>query len=269
MLVTACKTSKDYYNRKGELKNITDLKLQRYVENNYLDFHTLFIKKFKAQVEFDGESKSFKGNLYITKDSSIIVSIYPLMGIELLRTRFTPSGIEILDRTKRDYIVGDYDFLWDRLMLDVDFNIVQNILLNQLFVYPVESDASEALRKYKHDANQDYYTYSSIKEGRSLRLERRNVRKDLILHEFYILPEIFKVKRSFIKDFDSNGVIEITYDDFFESPKGLFPSALSIKGRRGTKSFEINLSFNDMDLDGEHSLGFRISEKYSKKSMND
>ena len=76
--------------KEGQIRNITDAKLIKNTEQNYLDFNTLFFKRFLATVTINGESRNFKGNLFIRKDSSIIISIFPLMGIEIFRIKYIP-----------------------------------------------------------------------------------------------------------------------------------------------------------------------------------
>ena len=267
LLLISCTSTRDFYNKRGELKNISDVRLLRSIEENYNNYNTLFLKKFKAEVTFEGESKSFKGNIFVTKDSSIVISINPLMGIELFRVKLSKSNVEILDRTKREYLVGNYDFLWEKFMMDVDFNIVQGIIMNELFAYPLETNPGDALKRYKHTIAKDLYVFQSIKDGRSQRLERKGIRKDLVLHEFYVMPEIFKINRTYIKDFDTNGQVDILYDNFFETSKGLFPASLKIKGTRNMSSFEIQIDFDDLEFDGTNSIGFKVSSKYKQKEL--
>nr|WP_321454132.1 DUF4292 domain-containing protein [uncultured Carboxylicivirga sp.] len=265
ILFVSCKSTKTYYDKHGELRNITDSKLLNNISDNYLDYQTVFYKKFKAEVKINDEDFSFKGNLYIERDSSIIISI--LKGIEVLRVRLRPDKVEVLDRTKRNLLVGNYEFLWNKFMLEMDFNTIYSILTNQLFVYPLNKNIEDGLKKYKHNLGDDVYLFQSLKEGRAARIERKGLRRDLILHEFYILPDVFKISRTYIKDFNTNASVDINYSKFFNTNKGLFPGALIIKGNKNLDRFSIELSFDDVEFDGESSIGFKISEKYQKKLL--
>ncbi|MCU4162424.1 DUF4292 domain-containing protein [Carboxylicivirga caseinilyticus] len=267
LVLVSCKSTRTIYDRHGELKNITDLRLIKSISDNYLEYNTIFFKKFKAGIEINGENKSFKGNIYLNRDSSVVISINPLIGIELLRVRLSNNNVEILDRTKRDYLKGSYEYLWEKFMLELDFKTIHSILTNELFVYPPDIDEIDALKKYKHDVSDDLYVFQSLKQGRAQRIERKGVKKELVLHEFYILPEVFKVNRTYIKDFNSNGVVDISYDDFFEVRNGLFPGKMKVSGIRGLNKFIIELKFDDIEFDSTNSLGFKISDKYSKKTL--
>lgn len=265
LFLVSCKTSHSFYSNKGELKNISDARLLKSINSTSNKCATVMFKKFKASIDFNGESKSFKGNLFLQKDSSIIISINPLMGIELFRVRLSDNNVEILDRTKRKYITGSYDILWEKFMLDMNFKTLQNIVLNELYIYPTDSDISAGIKRYKHTTDGDVYKFGSIKSSRMARKSRKGQHKDLILHEFSVLPEVFKINRSYIMDFSDSASVNIHYSDFVETVTGLFATKMLIKGSRHNQNFQINLSFPDVEFDGDHSIGFKVSKKYSQE----
>lgn len=264
VLAASCKTTRDYYNNKGELKNITDSKLINTVENNYTKFNTLFFKKFKAEVAFNGESKSFKGNLYLQKDSSIIVSINPLMGIELFRVKLSPNKVEVIDRPKKKYSVGNYSLLWEKFLVELDYATIQKILLNELYTYPITDSKNKYIKRYKHYAQGDHYQLKSVKDARIDRKNKRDKTGELVLHEFAILPEIFKISQSYIRDFGVNSEITINYEKFSEVNGFYMPRLFDIVGKRGNEQFSMTIEFEHIEIDSENSLGFKVSSRYEK-----
>ncbi len=260
LFCTSCKSGKEFYKNDGELKNISDNRLIKEIESNYSDCSTLFLKKFKAEFDLNGKSESFRGNLYLVKDSFIIVSV--LKGIEAFRIKLSKDKVEILDRIKREYNTGDYNILWKKFMLDMDFNTVQSIILNELYSYPIDVISNSSLKKYKHGIGDQVYTFKSIKDGRYARISRRDQFDDLMMHEFSILPEVFKISRSYIKDFGSNSSVNILYTNFSQTSKGLFANEVLIEGKRGFDTFTLNLVFSDIEFDGVGSIGFKVSSKY-------
>lgn len=258
-----CKTAREYYNSKGELRNISDAKLISSVEDNYLIYNSLFLKKFKAEVTFNGDSKSFKGNLFILKDSSIVVSINPLMGIELFRVRLLPGKIEIIDRTKKSYSYGDYRLLWDKFLIELDYATLQRIITNEMFTYPIEEDEMN-LKRYKHYIDNDVYELQSVKEGKFARKYKKEKTNDIVYHQFSVLPDIFKVNNVYIRDFAVNSEITINYSHFIEQQNKLYPTVLNVTGNRGSDSFELTINFEHLELDGENSIGFKVTDKYTQ-----
>jgi len=264
VLLTSCKSTQNFYNKKGELKNITDTKLINSVESNYASYNTIFYKKFKAEVTFKDDRKSFKGNLYLQKDSSIIVSINPLMGIELFRVKLSPNKVEIIDRTKKSYTVANYELLWKKFLIELDYFTIQKILTNEFYTYPISNTEERYIKRYKHYTSNEFYQLKSVKDGRIDRKYRREKTEELVLHEFSILPEIFKISKSYIRDFSVDSEVDINYDNFSVFNDSYIPALLRIKGRRGIEDFSMQIEFEHIELDSENSIGFKISSKYKK-----
>lgn len=261
-LFVGCKSSRSYYTEKGELKNISDAKLVSATQDNYLQYKQLFFKKFSADISINGESNSFKGNMYIDGNKEIVVSVLPLMGIELMRVRFSPDSIEIMDRTKRSYTVGSYKSLWDKFLVELDFEALHSILTNELFLYPLSSNFNEDIKKYKHYIVGDNYSLKSIKNGRFERKYRREDLDELVLHDFTILPEAFKISKTTIHDVSNASKVTVSYSDFFKINDQLFPRTLIIDGQKDAKKYVIKITFDSVDVDSENKIGFKISDKY-------
>jgi hypothetical protein len=271
IFLSGCKTSKEFYTKKGTLKNITDYKLIKSTSDNYINYNTLFYRRFKAQYEDENNSLSFTGNLFIQNDSSIIVSV--LKGIEWFRVRLTNNSVEILDKKKKTYTKGDYKILWDKFLVELDYHTLQCILTNELFVYPINDD-QKLIKRYKHDVGDDAYQLQSLKKGRFDRKYKKEKTTNVIFHQFSIMPDVFKISGINIKDFNLNSELKIQYDNFVEIdsvtlPNVMYPTNLQIDGVRGNKKFQISLKFEHIDIDGDNSLGFKFSDKYKKVDFND
>lgn len=262
----SCKTSKDFYNSKGELRNIPDAKLISGVSKNYLEYNAVFYKKFKAKVSFNGKTDSFKGNLYIQKDNSIVVSIIPLMGVELFRVKLSKDVVEIIDRPKKRYSYGDYKLLWDKFLIELNYNSLQSILTNKLFVYPLADN--DYLKRYKHYCSDGKYQLQSLKEGKFSRKYKKEKTENIIFHQFSILPEIFKISDVYIKDFSANSEITIKYSNFIEKDNTLVPTSLKIDGKRGLDNFSLSIIFENIDVNSQNSIGFKVSDKYKTLNLN-
>lgn len=264
VVFSGCKTTQDYYTKKGTLKNIADFKLINTTKANYLPYNTLFYKKFKATIDYNGDSKSFSGNIYINKDSSIIISI--LKGIEFYRVQLTPNAVEILDKRNKTYTNGDYKILWDKFLVEMDYHTLQCILSNELFVYPIGGE-QKLIKRYKHEVGTDSYQLQSLKKGRYERKYKKEKTTNIIFHQFSIMPDVFKVSKVNINDFDVNSTLVISYDNFVDINNILYPSSIIIEGSRGKDIFSIDLSIEHIDIDGTNSLGFKFSDKYKQLNL--
>ncbi|MCU4174114.1 DUF4292 domain-containing protein [Carboxylicivirga sp. N1Y90] len=260
LILFGCSSTTKYYNNKGELRNISDARLINSVENEFITCDNLLLKRFKADYIIGDDNKSFKGNLLLTRDSSIIVSITLVK--EWFRIKLSPDKVEILDRRKREYIVGDYSLLWDKFMIEIDYNIVQSIILNELYAYPIVADNKDGIKKYKHYLGDEVYLLKSLKNRHVSRMNKPNYSGRPIMHEFTVLPEIFKVSQTYLHDFGSDTKLNIEYSNFIETGKGFYATELSLKGQKSKSEFSINLQFNDVEFDSESNIGFKVSSKY-------
>ncbi|MBS2212523.1 DUF4292 domain-containing protein [Carboxylicivirga mesophila] len=261
--LVGCKSTREFYTKDGSLKNISDAKLITSVEDQYIEYNSLFFKKFKAELSYNDDAKSFKGNMFILKDTSMVVSINPLMGIELFRVKLSPDAVEIIDRTKKTYSHGDYEILWKKFMIELDYYTLQQIVTNRMFVYPID-DAEKSLKRYKHYCSENMYQFQSVKEGKFSRKYRKEKTENIIFHQMSVLPDVFKVKSAYIRDFSVNSEVTITYDLFTNENGHLMPSLINISGTRGTDRFSLRIQFDNFELDGDNSIGFKVSEKYKQ-----
>ncbi len=90
----------------------------------------------------------------------------------------------------------------------------------------------------------------------------------MIYHEFDIAPDIFRITKSYIKDFEANMSLNLDYKDFVVLEEYVFPSVIFIKGNRNGNVFSINIKFNALELDGVSKMSFKYNaEKYKISNL--
>ncbi len=250
----------------GRVSNVTDAKLRNLLKENEFNYNKLYLKKVQFSYDDQKEKRNFKGSFVVQKDSQIVVSITALMGIELIRARLTKDEVIIVDRHNKVALKSDYNYFKERYGVELDYDIIQSIITNSLFIYPSERDHYDALKKYKHHLGENHYSFKSLKDKRLGRLNRRS-RNNIIIHELKIYPDIYRIFNNFIKDFDSNQSINIDYLDFKNFGKILFPEKIKLKAGQGEKYFSINLKINYLEVDNGGSLHFKIPSSYKIKTL--
>ncbi|MGQ1785567.1 MULTISPECIES: DUF4292 domain-containing protein [unclassified Saccharicrinis] len=264
IFITSCKTTEKI--TVGEVSNITDAKLRNQLKDNQLYFDKLYLKKVQFSYNDGNNKKSFKGSFVIQKDSQIIVSIYALMGIELVRAKLTKSEVIILDKHNKVALLTGYNYFNEKYGLDLDFNALQAILSNSLFLYPSEEDYFDGLKKYKHHVNDKYYSFKSLKDKKLGRLSRRS-KNNIIVHEIDIYPELYRIFSVFIKDFASNQSVNVDYKYFKTFDNILFPEKIEIKAVQGAQFFHVDLKVNYLEINDGGSLHFKIPASYQSKEL--
>lgn len=263
-LLFSCKTSKLV--KIGNFSNISDVKLRNKLIDNELIYNKLYLKKVQFSFHEGDKESSFKGSFVIQKDSFIIVSINALMGIELVRAKLTPNEVIIIDKHDKKVVLTNYGFFAQKYGIDFNFNSIQSLLTNSLFLYPVEDDYYKGLEKYKHQVNDGYYSFKSVKDKKLGRLNRKS-RNDIVVHDIDIYPDIFRIFKVFIKDFSSNQTLVVDYKEFRLFDKVLFPGIISIRGEKGLKSIHVDLNINYLEIDDGGSTHFKVPSSYSVKNM--
>ena len=259
LLLVSCKSTKSV--RIGEVSNMTDAQLRKQLLQNELSYDKLYLKKVQFSYTDGDIKKSFKGSFVIKKDSMIIASIYALMGIELVRAKLTKNEVVILDKHNKKVITTNYSFFLDRYGIDLNFESLQAILSNSLFIYPNEEDYYDGLKKYKHHIDNSYYSFKSFKDKRIGRLNKRE-KNNLIVHEIDIYPDIFKIFNVYIKDFSSNQSLNIKYSNFKNFEETMFPELINMSAEKGIKKYQIDLKINYFELNDGGSLHFKIPSSY-------
>ena len=253
----SCK-SVEKVNRAKTIKSINENDLIENVLEKELNYNTLYFKKVEISVDENGTTRSVKANIFVKKDSCIVVSVLPLMGIELFRVSLENDRIRIIDRLNRKIIVTGYEIISDRFLVDMNFNILESILTNSLYSYPEYNP--QLLKRYNAYHQDDFYSLKSLNINRYERLTRR--KSDIFLHEVNILPEIYRVTESKVVNTSTGITIETIYDKFGQFGNTNFPYFLQVKATQGTKKYMVSIQFNDIEIDGSNSLSFRLPDKY-------
>ncbi len=263
-LFNACKTSEKVVI--GKVSNIPDVKLRKLLKDNEINYNQLYLKKVGFTLDDGDQKRSFKGSFVIKKDSVIIVSIYALMGIELIRAQLTKDSVIIVDKHNKFVYNTDYSYFENKFGVDITFDIIQSIISNQLFIYPDEGDFYDGLKKYKHDITKDFYAFKSIKGKRVNRIAKRD-NSNIIYHEIDIYPELFKIFNVFLKDFGTGQSLKVKYDNFKNFNNILFPEDIVISATQGVKEINLSLKINYLDINDGGSLHFKIPTSYQNKDI--
>ncbi|MCQ2973675.1 MAG: DUF4292 domain-containing protein [Bacteroidales bacterium] len=91
--------------------------------------------KFNVDFKSGSNKHSGSGTLRMISDSLIWLSVSAL-NIEVARAIFTPDSVKCIVKVKNKFFSGDYSYLHKFFPVDIDFNILQSIFLDQFFIFP-------------------------------------------------------------------------------------------------------------------------------------
>jgi hypothetical protein len=256
-----CKSTKVL--ESGKVKHISEVKLIDNVVENQLQYDRLFIKRFDGSVDFDGNKFTFKAAMYIVKDSQIVISVMPLMGIELFKVLITPSELVVIDKTKKRVMYGDIGYLTRKFNVPFGYSAIQAMFSNSSEAMVCNDDLAACLKAFKYDVLRDGYSLTSQTDRRNRQLaSARNV------VQLHYLPDIFRLGKISLKDTGLDGELSVNYSQFSKFGQVLFPKQVNMIGVSQGKEAKFTMSIDLLEVNGSNGISFKVPDKYEKITLN-
>lgn len=201
--------------------------------------------KAKFKFDHDGQRVSATANFRIKKDSIIWISISGF-GLEAARVLIDTKNIYILDKLKRQYYEYNFEGLSKQLDFDLDFKLVQSVVLGNL-VDPYDNQ--------KVEKKDNYYSFKSS--------------KGMYFFQNFIGTRTMKLEKVNISDSATKNTISVNYSDFNFVDQQVFPNeiqAIIDYEALDKPNTEINISYNKMAIeDGPINFPYSVPNKYERK----
>ncbi len=282
------------YDNSGNVENISPTKLYEKQQENELKYDNISFK-FTADVQIGTGNniakEEFSGNIRIQKDSIIWISLR-MLGVEGARLVFTNDSIKILNRIDKTYYAGDFSYIKKQFNVDLDYDVMQSIILNSFFIYASEKKEEKKIveKKFKNCIDTSLYCISSISERKYSKFyedsakrdkwERKLARKELgdtvveeqdykynvfIFQTVKIYPDIFKMQSIYINDYIREQFLLVEYDEFFMTNEQMFPHKIFLEISTNETDMWLDLDIDNVAINTEKlSFPFKISSKYKK-----
>jgi hypothetical protein len=219
------------------------------VKINEVDFSFLVAK---SKVSFKSKSQDFDNtnvNIRIKKDSIIWLSVTGV-GFEVARGIITPDSIVFMDKIHKDYFVFSYAQLSKQYNFDLNFALLQSIIVGNL-PFPKKEDA----RFVKEN---EFYVLKQIQE----RLEVDN----------FISESTLKLSRIKATEAPTQNTFLLDYQDFKEVKSFLFPFEskinLTVKSQKDQQINEtaMRIKHSKVDIVNENpGFPFSVPSSYKRK----
>lgn len=235
-----------------------DAKLYRLVQEAYLQYETLDVKKMTVTFSDAKTNLKLTGNLRVLKDSIIWMSLRK-GPIEVMRLKLTPQEVCFIDRYNKEYLESDYEYFNQKFGLDLDFNIIQSVLTNTLLEYSNEKDRP-FFRNFKGKVRDDKYLFFAKGNHRPT----DKLTKYEPVQEITIDSERFRVEKIHIFDLLKDVVFNMNYQDYKMFDNQLFPETIKMDVRHQDNLFDTTIKIQKMELNEKLEFPFEISSKYDK-----
>ncbi|MBE0638564.1 MAG: DUF4292 domain-containing protein [Bacteroidales bacterium] len=240
---------------KGPIKEEGVDYLMTKLHDNELKFKTL-TSKFTVDYSYDRKQNDFKGQVRIVKDSAIWISFNQDLGIEIARFLITEDSVKFIDRINKNYFAGDYVFVNDFLSANIDFGILQSLLIGNDFEY---------YEDINFKASVDGKRYRLITTGRNklkkfVRNNEDNTR--LLLQTIWLDPASFKISEIRLKELTRNSKkLTAFYSDFLDLQNMKFPTRVDYTIEADVP-VKVTVKHIKTGMDEPISMPFNVPEGY-------
>ena len=267
--ISSCNTTKKTVTvekeRDKKLKQIPEKKLISHLQENYLKYDN-FAAKVNVKFVYKDKDQSVKAQIKIQKDSLIWISIIPALGIEFARAQFSMDSVKFINRMSNEYFVGDYKYVSEMFHLDLNYEVLQALLMNELFIYPSPDDSIKLRQYFKSEVDSSNYILESTRERKIKRQLKKNRLDGLVEQNIKIIPETFKIEHCEINDYGAELIFEIDYSDFEQlEENSLFPNHSRIEVKYGKEVIQISLKYSKPAVNKKDiNFNFVIPEDFKK-----
>ncbi|PZX19412.1 uncharacterized protein DUF4292 [Breznakibacter xylanolyticus] len=242
-----------------DVKPISASKLLDGISENQFVFDNLYIKKFDIDLDVPGINMTLRGSMFIQTDSQIVVSVTPLLGIEVARALISPSQLVLIDRTKKKIYYSDYALLSKKLGMPLNFSMIQSLFINQ--VYCDKSIDYECFKDFDHGIQDGMYFLKNYKQKQNSRRIKSRVVNDLFI-QYLFDPLNFTVKSFHIEQTKSGDLMNVHYNDFKEFNGNIFPTKIDVDGSSKGTIAKVGVTYLQIEFNSSNSIGFKVPEKY-------
>lgn len=214
----------------------------------------------KADVEtlIDGDDHQLDVRIKGRKDSAIWISIQAVGLIDVAKLLITKDSVKMVMYLKRQYFVGDFNYINQVLNADLDFDLVQAALFgNSADFYDDDDD------KMKPVIDRENCRYLLSTE-RKRKLRRITSGQDSLKHNLQSMtlnPETFKILQNTFQDATTNRSFNATYDKFYASDSIFAPHNVNID-IHAEKKVSVKINYVRIEINQPQKISINIPKSY-------
>lgn len=212
-----------------------------------------FSSRIHASMVAEKKSNSFAANLRIRRDSAIWMSITLPMGIEVARVLISRDSLRFLNRIDGTYFKGDYNYLKELLQTEVNFNMIQAVLLGNVYLhYQTEN--------YVSDRDNGQCMLSTLRK-RKIRRETELEIPEILTQEIWCSPDYRKTFKMEMQDYRPVRKFLVQYENYQDFEGSVLPQKMFVMAS-AAKTARIELEYSRLQIDKPLNLPFSIPDHY-------
>ncbi|MEG1522924.1 MAG: DUF4292 domain-containing protein [Bacteroidales bacterium] len=226
------------------------------VVSQQLPFET-FQSKVNIGLSNGDKSFSVNGTFKLIRNQRLQVSIQPFLGIEMMRAEFTNDSVKMLDRINKRYVAESIAAYRESLPVDIRFETLQALFLNQLFVPGEPVFSLNDFSAFKWRTENDGLLIGRLKDD------------NWFILNFFLNPQNL-LSQTQVSNRTNTHIVEWKYEQFQPLAGISFPMKSAITYRSGsTPKMHIDLAYSRIELDKKMNMQFEIPASYRKIELTD
>ncbi len=249
MFLTSCKSTKSV--SRMHVKPLPFGLLYAKMESRATTFSWFAGKLAVNYQKGEKEPVNFRIQIRMKRDSIVWMSLVPAMGIEAARVVMTTDSVKLLNRMKKNYVLGTYRLLDSLMHTNINYAMVQALLFGDAVHYPlVDSSASV-------DRNAYLLTMK-------MNIPVTNNETHTLEQKVWLNPESFRIKSLLLRESGMPGKeIRIFYDEYQTVNGKTLPLKMHIVIQANEK-IVIGITYKKVETGVRHGFPFIIPGKYKK-----
>ena len=147
------------------------------------EFTSLQSNKVRFKIDYQQHSYSINGSISMIRDSAIIMSLQPLMGIELYRMEITKNEVTVIDKMNKRYVKETFEKFQRQTGVNAGFNDIQAVCMDRLFMVGVDQKelenknpkVAETEREHKISFEDNVFNYEFLVDKTNLQLNETDI----------------------------------------------------------------------------------------------
>lgn len=259
LFVHACKTQKQLVDNKAEkVDNLNASKLIDSVNSHRLAFD-YFSSKLSVELTLPDDSKSFKANLRIRKDSVIWIYIMKAT-LPVATVSITKDSVKFVNKLNKSYFLGTFSYINDMFNTELDYYMLQDLLTADFIAYNKE-------QKYKEDEDTSYYFLSSIGKRKMKRAfeKDKQIKKEPYVFRYWINPGTYRPAKTIINDLNDTTSLTVENPEFESVDSMVVPASLKITAANAKAEIGLDVKYSKTKVNEKTDFPFNIPEGYERK----
>lgn len=195
-------------------------------------------------------------NMRIRRGEIIRITVAPFLGIEVARIDITPEKVLAIDRMNKRYVELGFGELSSLLNTELDFNILQSLILNEIFI-PGREKLSQS----------DAERFALSSYGDQAKLQVKGTKR--IGYSFFTSATDGRLEETVISLKGLPYSLHCRYTDFTMLGNDVFPQSVEMQSEGTDKKYSLSMKLSRIGTDSDWDVRSEVSSKYRKISIQE